>query len=383
MKQHGVLDIIAEEASGKSYKTFKYSFDRTNYSPIDYDDIQEEITWKQYGETIQYKKPINMKPLADKWISHKPIFTYFLDGSRRIYKVDDLAINKKVYPVIAGQIGISCCKRINHIMHKHKFNKILAIALPDVANTDGWGNLFFNGLCDKINQEDPHLKRLNLAFSNVLPYSTRRDEQEAAEKKGIAVIQDLMIENEIKMVSDMVSSKEINEENYLMKDGSLEYKVDKLKSPEAKRDFQAKYHFVVGVSKSFNPENCIDHRSHNNSDVIAALPLYYRTPVNLFTSTRLPGMYYAVWYIRIRDQKHTINAFDGILKIEKILSENDSENRIDSEIVDTISANIINERNPTCYGADSRWANHLYPIFLTETFAKSQYLSNSLFLSLF
>lgn len=62
MKQHGVLDIIAEEASGKSYKTFKYSFDRTNYSPIDYDDIQEEITWKQYGETIQYKKPINMKP---------------------------------------------------------------------------------------------------------------------------------------------------------------------------------------------------------------------------------------------------------------------------------------------------------------------------------
>lgn len=97
--------------------------------------------------------------------------------------MDDLAINKKVYPVIAGQIGISCCKRINHIMHKHKFNKILAIALPDVANTDGWGNLFFNGLCDKINQEDPHLKRLNLAFSNVLPYSTRRDEQEAAEKK--------------------------------------------------------------------------------------------------------------------------------------------------------------------------------------------------------
>jgi hypothetical protein len=35
---------------------------------------------------------------------------------------------------------------------------------------------------------------------------------------------------------------------------------------------------------------------------------------------------------------------------------------------------IINERNPVCYGSDDRWANHLYPIYLTEKYIKSQYL---------
>ena len=29
--------------------------------------------------------------------------------------------------------------------------------------------------------------------------------------------------------------------------------------------------------------------------------------------------------------------------------------RLDTEEVDLISANIINERNPVCYGEDNRW----------------------------
>lgn len=48
-----------------------------------------------------------------------------------------------------------------------------------------------------------------------------------------------------------------------------------------------------------------------------------------------------------------------------------------------ITANIINERNPVCYGADHRWANHLYPIYVTETFVKSKYLGENMFLNLF
>ena len=47
------------------------------------------------------------------------------------------------------------------------------------------------------------------------------------------------------------------------------------------------------------------------------------------------------------------------------------------------TANIINERNPVCYGADRRWANHLYPIYVTESYVKSKYLGESMFLNLF
>ena len=51
--------------------------------------------------------------------------------------------------------------------------------------------------------------------------------------------------------------------------------------------------------------------------------------------------------------------------------------------IGNLTANIINERNPVCYGADSRWANHLYPVYVTECYAKSKYLSNTMFLNLF
>ena len=95
-------------------------------------------------------------------------------------------------------------------------------------------------------------------------------------------------------------------------------------------------------------------------------------------------MKFAVWYVRIRDHIYTNNTFDGILKLEKILvTDEQMEEGLESSEVDMITANIINERNPVCYGADHRWANHLYPIYVTETFIKSKYLGESMFLNLF
>ena len=51
--------------------------------------------------------------------------------------------------------------------------------------------------------------------------------------------------------------------------------------------------------------------------------------------------------------------------------------------VNTLSANLINERNPVCYGLDSRWANHIYPVYLTEQYIKQMYIGTQAFLQLF
>lgn len=379
-----ILDIIASETNGKSYKTYKYCFDSTENSPIDYDD-NKRITWKKYGETVPPKESIDMKKDADMLMSQKPLFTYFLDGSRHTYKVDDIAYKNQVYPIIAGQIGISCCTRVDGEMKPFDFERRLVIALPKVANQESYrATTYFPNLKNKINDRGYRLKDNDILFTDVVPYSTRKDEFERLENKGIAVIQDLMISREVAMVSKMVENHKINATNYLLKDGSLEYKVDNLKNSREKRKFASCFSFVVGVSKSFNPENCIDKYGKNNSNVIADLPLYHRTPVSMYTSERLPGMAYAVWYIRVRDKKYTTNTFDGILKIEKILTtEEQMEQGLDTEEVDLISANIINERNPVCYGADQRWANHLYPVYVTESYAKSKYLSSTMFMNLF
>lgn len=379
-----IMKIIARETNGKSYSTYKYNFEGKDVLSFDYDDKQL-ITWKRFGETVPPRNYANMELEAKKIANEKPLFTYFLDGSRRTYKVDDIAYGNRVYPVIAGQIGISCCKREEREMKYFDYERRIAIALPKVASQDDWKKqLFFNNLCSKVNEANTILKKLGLKFTDIVPYSTKKDEFDRLESKGIAAIQDIMIDREIAMVSKLVANYKINQNNYLLKDGSLEYRVDNLKNEREKRRFQSNFRYVVGVSKTFNPENCIDKNGKNNSNMIANLPLYHRTPVCMYDSPRLEGMKYAVWYLRIRDKKYTVNTFDGILKIEKILITDEQINLgLDTEEVNLISANLVNERNPVCYGADSRWANHLYPVYATETFSKSQYLSNTMFLNLF
>lgn len=380
-----VLDIIASETNGKSYKTYKYCFDSAETSSIDYDDTKQ-ITWKKYGETVPPKTAKDMRAEAVRLMSEKPLFSYFLDGSRHTYKVDDIAYKNHVFPIIAGQIGISCCARQKGEMKPFKFERRLVIALPKAANQgDEWKTpTFFPNLKKKINEQAYRLKENNVQFTDVIHYPTKKDQFERFENKGIGAIQDLMIKREVMMVSEMVEQHVINTDNYLLKDGSLEYKVDDIKNAREKRKFAGYFTFVVGVSKSFNPENCIDKSGKNNSNVIAELPLYHRTPVSMYTSERLPGMAYAVWYVRIREKKYTTNAFDGILKVEKILTTDEQmEYGLDTEEVDLITANIINERNPVCYGADNRWANHLYPVYVTECYAKSKYMSSTMFMNLF
>ncbi|WP_346866829.1 MULTISPECIES: hypothetical protein [unclassified Clostridium] len=379
-----IMDTIASETNGKSFKTFKYGFEGIDVPTFDYDD-NKEITWEKFGETAPPISSLNMKPHADRIVREKPCFSYFLDGSRRTFKVDDIAYKNQVFPVIAGQVGVGCCMRINKEMKPFDFERRLVITLPKVANQEDWRKkeMFFTNLKKKVNANS-RLQVDGLEFTDILSYQCRKEEGEKLESKGIAVIQDLMISCEVNMVSKLVANGKINYENYLLKDGSLEYKVDHLKSDREIRKFKSNFRWVVGASKSFNPENCKDKRGKNNSNVIADLPLFHRTPVNMYSSPRLDGMKYAIWYVRIREKKYTTNAFDGVLKIEKILvTDNQIKNGLDTDEVDLITSNIVNERNPVCYGSDFRWANHLYPVYVTERFAKSKYLSNTMFLNLF
>lgn len=378
-----IMTKIAEETRGKSFKTYKYSFDSIGMPSFDYDD-NSNITWEKMGETVDHKKTINLSEKAKQIIGDKPVFSYFLDGSRRAFKVDDIAYRNQVFPVVAGQAGIGCCKRINKEMSPLDFKRSLVIALPKVANQEDWNKeVFFSNLLKKVNEEKKLLGR-NILFTDIIPYSCTKEKGEKMENKGIAVIQDLMIKKEKQMVAELASKNLLNQDNYLLKDGSLEYRLVDMKNDREMRNFKNNYRWVVGASKSFNPENCKDKNGKNNSNLIADLELYHRTPVSMFTSPYSNDIKFAVWYVRIRDKIHTNNAFDGILKLEKILvTDMQIDNGVDTSEIDWITANIINERNPVCYGDDFRWANHLYPIYVTERYVKSKYISNTVFLNLF
>jgi hypothetical protein len=383
------MEIIEKETKGKSYHTYKYSYDSIGLPSIDYDDDPNKIMkWRDSGETGDAKKPIPLKQLADQLLQfgEQPLIKYFLDGSRHVYKVDDIAYNKRVYPVVAGQIGIGCCKRENKRMGKEMFSRELVIALPKTANADGHDDVaFFSSKAKKINDSE-ELKKLGLEFS-VIPYkiSTAGNPNTKLDDLAIAAIQDHMIEAEKKMVAELVKNKKLGQDAYLLKDGSLEYKVMRSGREDLRtlQKIKHNYRWVIGVSKSFNPESCLDHTGKPNSNYIADLPVFHRTPVARYENSYLGDVQFGVWYIRLRDKRRTQTPFDGVVKVEKIMMDEEIENGIDSDVIDLISANIINERNPTCYGTDRRWANHLYPVFLTESYVKSKYISTEMFLHLF
>ena len=69
--------------------------------------------------------------------NNRPLFKYFLDGSRRIYKVDDIIYDKKVFPIIAGQICVGCCCREDKKLFPFRVEQENVIALPNKADKDG------------------------------------------------------------------------------------------------------------------------------------------------------------------------------------------------------------------------------------------------------
>lgn len=390
-----IANILEEETGGKSYKAHKYSLDNYGAPSIDFGGEREGNVWKKTMETTRHSSPVDLSNLIKKLASSdEQLLTYFLDGSRRVYKVDHQGYpasgtgnRSEIFPIIAGQIGIGCCKRINKELKTEKFLREIVISLPDKADADGKGG-FFPALAQKITAYSTELNRLKISIDGVLSYSTATvDNDRQYEDRATATIQDRMIKQEKETVAALVREGKLDQNNYLIKDGSLEYKPtnEDRKDKRKLEVFKNNYAWVLGASKHFNPSVCLDSSGKPNPGFIASLPLYHRTPVACFSNPSFFGdIQFAVWYIRLREQSKTRTPFDGILKVEKMLITTDEkEYGMESELVDTLSALIINERNPVCYGSDMRWANHIYPMYLTENLVKSRYISTESFLQLF
>ena len=384
-----IMTLLAEVTGGKSYKAHKYGLDQAERPFIDYGE--DSIIWEKTAETYRHRKYVPLEKLSKTLsLRNEQLLTFFLDGSRRVFKVDDIAYLQSggrsvIYPVIAGQIGVGCCRRVDKRIIPVKFKQEIVLSLPDIANADGKAG-FFPATAKKLN-ECSELKRLGMQFSTILPYKTAKNNDQKFEDRGTARIQERMCDREKELVAELVREGKLNQYNYLVKDGSLEYRPTKEDKTDKKKYqiFKNNYNWVLGVSKNFNPEVCMDINGKPNPGFIADLPLYHRTPVACFKNPDFFGdMQFAIWYVRLREKTRTRTPFDGIIKVEKMLvTQEEIDDGIDSALVDTLSAYLINERNPVCYGSDLRWANHIYPIYLTESYVKSKYISAESFLHLF
>jgi hypothetical protein len=389
-----ILKYIAEQTNGKAYKSHRFSFDNEFSIPsLAYDDKGEySVDKDKYGETdselVKQKVGKPLKEYADSLKKHeKPLFRYFLDGSRRVYKIDDIEYQKRLFPVIGGQIGVSVCERpTNEDFKNFILKSSLVLSMPTTSHSgENHPTQFLGRLVENINSLD-RIKRFGLSFSEILTYNADRPDKGKEEymDRGIGKIQDKMVESEKLVVDELVKKNLLNQDEYLIKDGTIQY--GKVGSGDFRQlaNYRSNYRRVVGVSKSFNPELSIDQKGKSNAAAIANLKLHYRTPATMYRNSYLGDVKFSIWYVRIREAKYTESPFSGVLKLEKVLvTESEINNGVDSGEIDRITANIINERNPVCYGLDQRWANHLYPIYLTESFIKSRFLSDLHFINLF
>ncbi len=365
----------------KCYRTSKVCLDSESYSGFAYDDKEATSgNGSKYAEQNS-KDIITLK--RDNEIGK--IFSYFLDGSRHVYKVDDMAIgsNKKIYPVLAGQIVVGCCKRNNSERGTFSANGLtrkLVMAVPTSFDYDCGGENFLRNKVDGVNQnlsQNPFIKESGIKLDKILLYKTDQrseDERDSYKSRGTSVIQTEMTNAEQEMVAGLCRQNKLNGSNYMIKDGSLEYK-DMCGQPIAKRN----YRHVVGVSKNFNPELLLQLDKHIPSTIAHLLP-YQRTRAFRYTSP-LNNVQYAVWYLRLRNNPARATCVSDVVKCEMIIINDDDF--IDSETIDMVSTNLINEAYPVCYGSDTRWENHLYPVYLTELYCKSKFYNQDIIMKLF
>lgn len=327
-----------------------------------------------------------------------PYFKYFLDGSRHTYKVDDIAIGNKIFPIVAGQIVVGCCFRPDRDTFKkadldeNGIRKKIVISLPKQFHTKGKPDDFARLYCEQLNE---HLKASNryansrnTKVGKILFYKTDgptvgdETDKNRYKNSAIAQIQNEMTDEEQLLVNDLCMANKLSADSWLIKDGSLQYNPRFSNIDQAQwNNMRSNYKYVVGVSKSFDPDLMKDHEGKKMSQVIANLKPFERTKAYKYISEHSSGMTFAVWYLRLRNSDFRETHFSDIIKCEMLLL--DPSHPIKTSTIDAISANLIREAYPVCFGSDTRWANHLYPVYLTETFCKSHYIDSNIFLSLF
>lgn len=386
-----IIPFIQESGEGRytCFKTRKVPLDTTVSDILTYDDKAVSHAKKSgFAETDDRR--IHTVRISDKLINSKlPIFSFFLDGSRHVYKIDDIAIGKKIFPFLAGQIIVGCCHRGNRDSFKKFYIRHqLVLSLPVDFNTDDDPN-FCQYYLNELNSELSnirYIKERNLSFSKILLYRTDGGDATESDKdkfksRAISVIQSEMTDDEQRLVSKLCAENRLDDENFLLKDGSIEYnpRFSNLSDSEWNL-MRSNYQHVVGVSKSFDPDLIPNFEGNKLSRTICELRPFERTKVYRYKSEH-SGREFAIWYLRIRNSSFRETNFSDVIKCELVL--NNEGDSIQTNLIDTISANLIREAFPVCYGKDSRWANHLYPVYLTETFCKANYINSDIFLNFF
>ena len=343
------------------YQADRFSLD--NYFMEPFQDRNEVFDEARIFETQPFELKKKLALYSDS------IFKFFLDGSRKTYKIGEIiTTDNKFVPVVAGQIGAVCCARgADKKLSKQELRRKNVLMLYDSIQEDEF-------VAIKESLEYMSSKNIPVAVEK---YSFDKMRDDAPANAAVAALHKLMGDLEIALLTDIaMRQKLLSTDEMLVIDGSLQFLTQKFDP--------AIFYNVIGISKSFNPNltGVLKGKTHIGV-VLSKLEFGERTPVYKYDTSGSRKNTIGAWYLRIRERSNVHNPLEGVVKVEKMAMDEDKEDGFKTDMIDNISRSILAERNPTCHGSDSRWANHLYPMYLSEKILKSSFLSDSFFINLF
>jgi len=328
-----------------------------------------------FPKQVMFERPKlenGKKPVPE---AQDSMFHFFLDGSERSHRVIDASFGSHYLPICAGQIGVAVLERedFRHIVPRRDFTRVEnIIAVPDILDDD-----YAMSLERKINQEMPASDHFR-----VVRYDCQNKTDKDPADLGRAMIIHEMQMLELRTIKEMIALHAIRDDRMLVKDGGLQYRTTKIRNLDLKDD-RVQLRNVIGLAKTFKPNMTLG-RGRGRQDLgNLTKNLNWKERTTVISPDKDEFSTHGWWYLRLRPREKVYSPLQGIVKIEVFASDSEKDNDgIAEERADTISSYVLLERNVTPYNADSRWASHIYPIYLAESYLRSSFLSHERFKAL-
>ncbi|MEM3489221.1 MAG: hypothetical protein QXO75_06160 [Nitrososphaerota archaeon] len=294
----------------------------------------------------------------------KHIFRFFLDGSLKTYYLGDYILPQFSFPILAGEIAAACLFREDNgtlTIPTNGFKRRICLLLPNKSL-----------LPDELQREldETSQKFESYGGSKIEPEYTEetesKDWRSSLRAKGLSE----MHNTEVQLAKDV---REKPEDGWLIIDGAIR-----------KRAF-LDLHNVIGLAKSFSRLPIFVIEGGPTLDIVKLMvglkegerTLIFKQSTIEDDSEKEVKDNLGFWYLRLRTGEWLENPLQGVVKVEMRITENTAS----SEIIETankISRALLAERTVSPYPTP-RWHAHIYPIYVAESYIKSNFLSQYYF----
>lgn len=297
----------------------------------------------------------NRKPYVELQSLHrtqKHLLRFFLDGSANTVFIGDAIEGKRRTPIHVAQVGAAAVFRkdrgqVNVAKSVHKI----------VLMMDKKAVSFGDKVEDLVKKAGPRY-----GFHDTMEEDGETEKSSPGKEprsRAAHKAHHIMAGEEEKLGRELRRDRD----QWLVLDGSLGKDLHSWKDVPQ----------FLGVTKSFSREPLFKLPGARGGQVInlyehlSNLPFSARTCAFSARSGKV-----AVWYVRLREQRHLDYPLMGVVKIE---FPNPSGEAVPSEVIDELSSAIVAERQATPHGKDIRWHAHLYAIYLAEQAVKTGFVS--------